>query len=169
MPTDSPEASGPRKRKLSTKVITNGDPEVERKRKKLETKKQSTKQASTQKLKKAAMKPAPRPQRPSIEVEEVEDESDYHTSVPPHNPKNILEAADGSDDDVVITAPPKKSTKNSVPVITKQRPSVEVEDIFDSDDDKAADGSDGDMEDPVPNGNKDGEASEVSDEAELGT
>jgi hypothetical protein len=122
MPTDSPEASGPRKRKLSTKVITNGDPEVERKRKKLETKKQSTKQASTQKLKKAAMKPAPQPQRPSIEVEEVEDESDYHTSVPPHNPKNILEATDGSDDDVVITAPPKKSTKNSVPVITKQRP-----------------------------------------------
>ena len=71
MPTDSPEASGPRKRKLSTKVTTNGDPEVERKRKKLEAKKHSTKPAPTQKhsstqapaktktMTKAATKPAP--------------------------------------------------------------------------------------------------------------
>ena len=36
--------------------------------------------------------------RPSIEVEETEDESDnYRTSVPPRNPWHILEAADGSD------------------------------------------------------------------------
>ena len=32
-PMDSPEASGPHKCKLSTKVTTNGDPELERKRK----------------------------------------------------------------------------------------------------------------------------------------
>ena len=71
MPTDYPEASGPRKRKPLTKVTTNGDPEVERKKKKLEAKKQSSKQAPTQKhsstqapaktktTTKAAAKPAP--------------------------------------------------------------------------------------------------------------
>lgn len=46
----------------------------------------------------APAKPAPR--RPSIEVEEVENELDCHTSVPPRNPRHILEAADGSDDDM---------------------------------------------------------------------
>ena len=95
MPTDSPEASGPHKCKLSTKATTNGDPEVEQKKKKLEAKKQSTKPAPTKKhsstrapvntTTKPATKPAPAPQsqRPSVEVEEIEDESDRHTSVPP--------------------------------------------------------------------------------------
>ena len=131
-PMDSPEASGPRKCKLSTKVTTNGDPEVERKRKKLEAKKQSTKAAPTQKhsstqapaktktTTKAAAKPAPQQRRPSIEIEEIEDEADYHTSVPPRNPQHILEAADGSDDDVDTTAPPWKSTTSTKkPVNTK--------------------------------------------------
>jgi len=111
MPTDSPEASGPRKRKLSTKVTTNGDPEVERKKKKLEGKKQDIKSAPTKKnsstrapvnpTMKPAPKPAPAPQprRPSVEVEEIEDEADCRTSVPPRNPRHILEAADGSDND----------------------------------------------------------------------
>ena len=177
MPTDSPEASGPRKRKLSTKVTTNGDPEVERKRKKLEAKKHSTKPAPTKKhsstqapaktktTTKAAAKPAPRPRRPSVEIEEVEDESDYHTSVPPRNPQHILEAADGSDDDVDTPAPPWKSTKK--PVVTKRHPSVEIEEVFDDESDRhtsvpprnprhileAADGSDDDQEDPVPDTN----------------
>jgi hypothetical protein len=71
MPTDSPEASGPRKHKLSTKATTNGDPEVERKKKKLEAKKQSMKSAPTKKhsstrapvspTTKLATKPAPAP------------------------------------------------------------------------------------------------------------
>ena len=33
----------------------------------------------------------------SVEVEEVDDDSDHQTSIPPHNPQHILEAADGSD------------------------------------------------------------------------
>src|SRR5271168_3220560 len=84
MPTDSPEASGPRKRKLSTKVTTNGDPEVEQKKKKLEAKKKSTKSAPTKKhsltrapgntTTKPPTKPAPapRPRCPSVEVEEID-------------------------------------------------------------------------------------------------
>jgi hypothetical protein len=49
MPTDFSVVSGPRKYKLLTKVATNGDPEVECKRKRLEAKIQSTKPAPTQK------------------------------------------------------------------------------------------------------------------------
>jgi hypothetical protein len=102
MPTDSPEVPGPRKRKLSTKVATNGDPAVERKRKKLEAQKQSTKPAHTQKnsstvtqapakiktTTKAATKSTPQLRRPSVEIEEIEDDSelDDGTSVPPRNP-----------------------------------------------------------------------------------
>ena len=114
---DSPEASGPCKHKLSTKATTNGDPEMERKKKKLEAKKQSTKPALTKKhsstrapvntTTKPTAKPAPVPwsQRPFIEVEEIEDESNRHTSVPPHNPQHILEAINGSDNDKEDLAP----------------------------------------------------------------
>ena len=49
MTTDSPAASDPHKHKLLTKVITNGDPEVEQKRKRLEAKEQGMKLAPTQK------------------------------------------------------------------------------------------------------------------------
>lgn len=104
---DSPEDLGPRKRTLSTKVTTNGDPEVERQQKRLKkvqdkgataapTKKQLStttaakatplvaKQLSTTVVPakkntgpKATKKPAP--QRPSVEIEEVSnDESDNH-------------------------------------------------------------------------------------------
>ena len=192
MPTSSPEASGPRKRKLSTKVTTNGDPEVERKRKRLEAKEQITKPVPTQKhpstqvpaktktTTKVATKPAPRPRRPSVEIEEVEDESADRTSVPPRNSQHILEAANGSDNDAITPAPPRKSTKK--PVVTKQRPSVELEEVFDDESDRhtsvpprnprhileAADGSDNDEEDPVPDTNEEREAPEESDEAELG-
>ena len=62
-------------------------------------------------------------QRPSVEFEEVYDEADQHTSVPPRDPWHILEAADGSNDD---------------------------------------------DEDPVPDINEEHEAPEESDEAELG-
>ena len=46
----------------------------------------------------ASTKSAPR--RPSVNVEKVEDELDCRASVPPRNPRHILEAADGSDDDM---------------------------------------------------------------------
>ena len=189
MPTDSPEASGPRKCKLSTKATTNGDPEVEQKKKKLEAKKQSTKLAPTKKHSltpvntttkpTAKPAPAPRPRRPSIEVEEIEDELDRHASVPPRNPRHILEATNRSDDDVDTTPPPQKSTKK--PVVTKRCPSVEVEEVFDESDHhtsvpprnlrhilEAADGSDDDKEDLAPDGKEEGEVPEESDEAELG-
>lgn len=44
---------------------------------------------------KATAKSAPR--RPSVEIEEVYEESDYYTSIPPRSPRHIL---DGSDDDI---------------------------------------------------------------------
>jgi len=125
-------------------------------------------------------KPAPRPQHPSVEIEEVEDESADRTSVTPHNPQHVLEATNGSDDDVDTPAPPRKSTKK--PVVTKQRPSVEFKEVFDELDRhtsvpprnpwhilETADGSDDDEEDPVPDTNKECEAAEESDKAELGT
>jgi hypothetical protein len=118
MPTtpESSGAHGPRKRTLSTKAATNGDPIAEKKRKKSEevqrkgattalTQKKLT--TTTKKNKIAATKKAASsssakqaPRRPSIEIEEVYDEADHHTSVPPRNPRHILEAADGSDDDM---------------------------------------------------------------------
>ena len=194
MPTDSPETSGPRKHKLSTKVTTNGNPKVEQKRKKLEAKKQSTKPAPTQKQSstqapaktktttKAAAKPAPWQWHPSIEIEEIEDKSDYPTSVPPHNPQHVLEATDGSDDDVDTTVLPRKSaTSTKKPVIMKWCPSVEIEEIEDELDHRtsvpprnpqhileAADGSDDNDDNPTPSRNEKGEAPEESDEAELG-
>ena len=173
-------------------VTTNGDPEVECKRKELAAKKQSTKPAPTQKhsstqapaktktMTKAATKLAPQPWHLSVEIEEVEDELDYRTSVSPCNPQHILEAANGSDDNVNTPVPPWKSTKK--PVITKWHPSVEIKEVFDDELDchtsvpcnpwhilEAANGSDDDEEDPVPDTNKEGEAPEESNEAKLGT
>jgi hypothetical protein len=191
---DSPEASGPCKHKLLTKVTTNGDPKVEQK--KLEAKKQSTKAAPTQKhsstgppaktktITKAATKPTPQQRHPSVKIEEIEYEADYRASVPPCNPQHILEAANGSDDDVDTTAPPRKSTTSTKkPVNTKRRPSIEIEEIDDESDYctsvpprnpqhilEAADGSDDDnKEDSAPGGSEKGEAPEESEEAELST
>jgi hypothetical protein len=155
-PTESLEVSGPRKRKLSTKVATNSDPAAERKKQKLVSKKQGTKPAPTKKRNttKPVAKPAQQQRQPSIE--EIEDESDHNTSVPPRNPLNILEAADGSDDDVVISLAPRNP--QNIP--------------------EAADGSEDDNEEgSAPGGNKnsDLEAPErsddepESDEAELST
>jgi hypothetical protein len=172
MPTESPEAFGPRKRKLSTKVTTNGDPEVERKRKKLEAKKKSMKPAPTQKhsLKKTAAQHAPRQRHPSVEIEEIEDESDLHTSVPPRNPRHILEAANSSDNDVDTTVTTRKSTSTKKRVIT-------IEETEDKSDfyltsvpsrnpqhiPEAADGSDEDDDKPEKSN-----APEETEEAELG-
>ena len=183
-----------KKKRLHHKNIStsNGNPEVEQKRKKLEAKKQSMKPAPTQKhpstqapaktktMTNTAVKPAQWPWHPSVKIEEIEDESDYCTSVPPCNPQHILEAADGSDDDVNTPAPPRKSTKK--PVITKWHPSVEIKEVFYDESDhhtsvpphnpqhilEAANGSDDGKEDPIPNGNKEGDMLEESDKAELG-
>ena len=192
MLTDSSEASGPHKHKLLTKVTTNGNPEVEWKKKKLEAKKQSTKLAPTKKQSStwapvntttkptAKTVPWPWPWCPPIKIEEIEDELDCHTSVPLRNPQNILEATNGSDDDVNTTPPPWKSTKK--PVVTKWHPSVEVEEVFNDESDhhtsvlscnpwhilEATDGSDDDEEDLAPDGNEEDEAPEESNEAKLG-
>ena len=143
MPTDSPEVPGPHKHKLSTKAAINGDPEVQWKKKKLEAKKQSTKLAPTQKPHNpqhipveatdesddevntpapprksttSTKKPIIMKRRPSIEVEETEDESDnYHTSVPPSNPRHILEAADGSDNAIEEDPAPGGSEEGEAP------------------------------------------------------
>jgi hypothetical protein len=113
-----PEVVGPRKRKLSTKAAANGDFEVEQKRKKLESvRKKNARMAPTKKNPSATAPPkkttttakqvstktaAPKTVRryPSAEVEDVDDDSDHHISVPPRNPRHILEATDGSDDDI---------------------------------------------------------------------
>lgn len=108
MPTvpDSSEVSGPYKRKLSAKVTMNGDPNVEQKWKKSEqTQRKGTTTAPTKKMPPmlAPANVAPTksiPQCHSVEVEEVSNEEDQHTFVPPHNPRHILEHSNGSDDNV---------------------------------------------------------------------
>jgi hypothetical protein len=149
---DSLEVLGPRKRKLSTKANTNGDPIEERKQKRLaqgqktgaptkrivQSSAKTMAPAKTPLAKTAVpakttasvkttspaktMAPAkistmfakvapmagpskPGPRRPSVEIEEVDDESNCQSSVSPRNPRHILEAADGSDDD--IEGPPE--------------------------------------------------------------
>jgi hypothetical protein len=125
--SDSSGVPEPRKHTLSTKAATNGDPQAERKRqKKLDNsqKKKSTlteKQTTTTSDKASSSKSAPAkattiaakatatatkrqpakpaPRRPSVECEDVYDESDHPKSNPPRNPRHILEAADGSDDE----------------------------------------------------------------------
>jgi hypothetical protein len=134
MPTspDNPESSGvhgPRKRILSTKASTNGDPIVERKRKKLEevqkkgatttlTKKKPTAAPMKKKptgtttkeapavAKKTASPAKPVPQPSPVETEEVYDEASHHTSAPPRNPRHILDSVEASDDDMYASDDP---------------------------------------------------------------
>jgi hypothetical protein len=56
----------------------------------------------------ACAKPAP--QHCSLEVDEDSTEADHHTSVPPRNPRHILEAADGSDNMMEEDAAPEQIT-----------------------------------------------------------
>ncbi len=127
----APEVPSPHKRKLSTKATTNGDPQVDRKQKKLEatvkksvtapTKKRTSTTMLTTKTTSGTSKAAPVPKwasakalaakgaqkRATVEIEEVgSDESDSYTSIPPRNPKHVLEASD--DDDEGITNPALK-------------------------------------------------------------
>lgn len=118
----SPDISGPRKRKPSTKASTNGDPHEARKRQKSGTiPKPSAMTALTKKKyaatvsSKAAAAAAVAPNQASakgpgkstqrhatVESDDSEDSDDQsHTSNrtnPPKNPNRVLEAADGSDD-----------------------------------------------------------------------
>jgi hypothetical protein len=48
---------------------------------------------------------APAKRKPSVEIEEVPDEDNLTHSEVPRNPRNILEAANGSDDDVDYPPP----------------------------------------------------------------
>ena len=90
------EVRVPRKRKAP--LDDNGDPVIlnPSKRKKTDL----SKEPVPQKKKSIPEKLAPARRRPSIEIEEVPDKGDTTYSERPHNPRNILEAANGSDDDV---------------------------------------------------------------------
>jgi hypothetical protein len=118
----SPEVSGARKRKLSNKASTNGDPlEAQKQNKTLSAVKKGVTAALTKKKKTAAVSSsktatitskvaAAAPNRASEKVagkgtqkcatvEDVDDadDADERTSNPPQNPNHILEAVDGSD------------------------------------------------------------------------
>src|ERR1700761_2422866 len=97
-------ASSSRKRTLSTKAATNGDPQAEKKRQKLAHKAAPPAKATTipskatTKRHVAPVKPASR--CPSVEIEDTDEESDQPKLNPPRNLRHILEATDGSDDEV---------------------------------------------------------------------
>ena len=169
MATDSaaPEISGPRKRKLSTKATTNGDPQARKRQKSGTTVKKTvtaaltavkngvtaaltkkkTSKTATGTSKAASVAPnrasakgrEKNPQK-RASVEDIADDSDDIPSNPPQNPKHILEAVDGSDDD-------------------DQDPAPELIEVDDDDDDDEED--DGDEDETNL------EAPEESAEAEL--
>jgi len=58
----------------------------------------------------APPKAAPPKRKPSVEIEDVTDEDDTIPSQRPRNPHNILEAADGSDDNDDHRVPPPVAT-----------------------------------------------------------
>ena len=117
MPTvpDSPEVSGPRQRKPSMKATTNGDPSVERSRKRSEqvqkksmaaapTKKKPPTQAPAKTTTTTVAKAAPAklvPQRRSAEV---------HTEAEHMSP--IQEGADGSGEDSEDAAVPNTDSED---------------------------------------------------------
>ena len=134
MPTnpDSSGVPGPRKRTLSTKAATNGDPLAENKRQKIldnsqkktliPTEKRTTTASSSKSAPakattipakptaiatKRQVAPKPAPQRPSVECEDVYDEADHPKSNPPRNPRHIMEAVDGGDNEVAKDPAPE--------------------------------------------------------------
>jgi hypothetical protein len=117
-PGDSGPVSGPRKRKIP--LDDNGEP-VKRDKKNTLGPRRAPKKLKTTPVKlksitktvaapaKAPTKSVPakavgssRTQSPSVVIEDVDDEEDLVHSVPPRNPRNILEVADGSDDEPVL-------------------------------------------------------------------
>jgi hypothetical protein len=121
MSATNPESSGARKRTLSTKAATNGDPNAERKRQRLEeeqkkgTKKPLTKKkpTTTASKKKATTKKAAKtaPQRPSVDIEEVSKPT-----------SNIGASDDDSADD-----PDEDSDEDTVEVLEAPEESAEAQ------------------------------------------
>ena len=115
-PTDAVRASRKRKAPLND----NGDP-VNMNPQKM----RKTSAAIPPKKKVAPEKPVPAKRRPSVEMEEVPDNSERFQSEVPHNPRNILEAADGSDDEVPPVVTPDSEDE---PEIVEKVEEVEEDD-----------------------------------------
>ena len=84
------EISGPRKRKASSKITDENFVGAES-------------NAVTKRLKlsaKAARAASTKQSQRQASVEDVEDQNDIPRNIPPKNPNTLLEAADGSDDEV---------------------------------------------------------------------
>jgi hypothetical protein len=112
IPPNQEPASNVRKRKI--RLDDNGEPVIPVKKKRLGPQPQGKKAATTKPTPtsgKTSTKAIPAgPSRPrAASVEEVIDDEDLGRSATPRNPRNILEASDGSDDDPVISVKNKRS------------------------------------------------------------
>lgn len=85
--------SGPRKRKETSRVTDNADPLLKKK----------ARLAPKANAKKSDPK-TPR-RRPSVEIQEVDDDTNTIQHESPKNPSHIIEAADGSDDEELNESP----------------------------------------------------------------
>ena len=127
-----PTNKGRVSRKRKAPLDDNGDPVIVNppKRKKTDLSK-----PVPPKKKSVPEKVAPAMRRPSIEVEEMPDEGDTTSSERPHNPWNILEAADGSDDDVsgalpeVISAGSGTDEEDLPKIVEDDKPEDEEEEL----------------------------------------
>jgi len=95
MPTNPEPTRTSRKRKAP--IDDNGDPVNMNAPKKKKT--AVSKEPGPPKRTFVPEKPGPSRRRPSVEMEEIQDDSRSFLSEAPHNSRNILEAADGSDND----------------------------------------------------------------------
>jgi len=95
------EVRAPRKRQIP--LNDNGEPVHVPAPSKLAPKKSSAMKATPPKA-------APPKRKPSVEIEDVTDEDDTIPSQRPRNPCNIIEAADGSDDNDDHRVPPSAAT-----------------------------------------------------------
>ena len=187
MPTDSPEASGPCKWKLSTKVTTNGNPEVKQKRKKIEAKKQSLKPApfNSGPCKNKDYNKGSHKTSPTTTMSFHWDWGGWGWVGLPHLCPTLQSTTHPKGRQWEWQWYQHPSTTSEIHQETcysETVPSVEIKEVFNDELDchtsvppcnpqhilEAADGSDDDEEDPVPNGNEEGEAPEESNEAELG-
>src|SRR6266545_2142717 len=113
-PNQEPASNGGGARKRKVPLDDNGEPVIPVKKKKSGQQPQGGKAATTKPTRtsgKAATKPMPTagPSRMrAASVEEVLDDEHLVSSAIPRNPRNILEAADGSDDGPIISVKKKK-------------------------------------------------------------
>jgi len=114
-PNQEPASNGGGARKRKVPLDDNGEPVIPVKKKKSGQQPQGGKAATTKPTRtsgKAATKPMPTAgpsQMRAASVEEVLDDEHLVSSAIPHNPRNILEATDGSDDDPGDHPPPSES------------------------------------------------------------